>query len=112
MEGTAPGWHGKLPSLGDFASRRLPHEFVEVWDHWLAEGLSTLRQPAPDAWLDGYLASPIWRFVLMPGALPGSQGTQGWTGVLMPSGDTPPVMTMRTLASGRGFLTSLPYASS
>lgn len=87
MEGTAPGWHGKLPSLGDFASRRLPHEFVEVWDHWLAEGLSTLRQAAPDAWLDGYLASPIWRFVLMPGALPGSQGTRGWTGVLMPSVD-------------------------
>jgi type VI secretion system protein ImpM len=87
MDGTTPGWHGKLPSLGDFASRRLPHEFVEIWDRWLAEGLSTLREAAPETWLEGYLASPIWRFLLMPRALPGPLGDQGWTGVLMPSVD-------------------------
>jgi type VI secretion system protein ImpM len=87
MNTGAPGWHGKLPSLGDFASRRLPHEFVEVWDGWLAAGLSALREAGPDQWLDGYLASPIWRFLIMPGALSGSSGQQGWTGVLMPSVD-------------------------
>jgi type VI secretion system protein ImpM len=84
--GEAPGWHGKLPSLGDFASRRLPHEFIEAWDAWLAAGLAALRG-ADAAWLDGYLASPIWRFLLLPGALPGPSGKQGWTGVLMPSVD-------------------------
>jgi len=85
--GGPPGWHGKLPSLGDFASRRLPHEFIEAWDGWLAGGLAALRQAAPDSWLDGYLASPIWRFLLMPGALPAPSGDQGWAGVLMPSVD-------------------------
>ena len=87
MDSGAPGWHGKLPSLGDFASRRLPHEFIESWDGWLAAGLGALRAQAPERWLDGYLASPIWRFLLLPGALPGTAGQQGWAGVLMPSVD-------------------------
>ena len=87
MERGAPGWHGKLPSLGDFASRRLPHEFIEVWDGWLAAGLAALRAAGPESWLEGYLASPIWRFMLLPGALPGPSGQQGWSGVLMPSVD-------------------------
>jgi type VI secretion system protein ImpM len=83
----APGWHGKLPSLGDFASRRLDVTFVEVWDGWLAAGLLALRETDPAGWLDAYLASPSWRFLLMPGALPGEPGHQGWAGVLMPSVD-------------------------
>ena len=33
-----PGWYGKLPSLGDFASRRLEADFIEPWDLWLGEG--------------------------------------------------------------------------
>jgi len=83
------GWYGKLPSLGDFASRRLDPAFVELWDHWLAAGLAAWREQAPDAWLDGYLASPSWRFVLMPGVLPGGldDGPVPWAGVLMPSVD-------------------------
>ena len=87
---SAAGWHGKLPTLGDFATRRLDGAFVQVWDAWLASGLAALaRQPA---WLDAYLASPVWRFVLMPGALPAvvpgtaPSGT-AWAGVLMPSVD-------------------------
>jgi len=82
-----PGWHGKLPSLGDFASRRLDAAFVEAWDGWLAAGLLALREANPAGWLDAYLASPSWRFLLTPGALPGEPGAQGWAGVLMPSVD-------------------------
>ena len=82
-----PGWHGKLPSLGDFASRRLDAAFVEAWDGWLAAGLLALREADPAGWLDAYLASPSWRFLLMPGVLPGEPGQQGWAGVLMPSVD-------------------------
>ena len=82
-----PGWHGKLPTLGDFASRRLPHEFIEVWDRWLATGLAALKGADAQGWLDGYLTSPIWRFLLLPGALPGPSGRQPWSGVLMPSVD-------------------------
>jgi len=87
MSDSAPGWHGKLPALGDFASRRLPHEFIDTWDGWLAAGLAALRQAAPDTWLDGYLASPIWRFLLLEGALPEPCGNRSWAGVLMPSVD-------------------------
>jgi type VI secretion system protein ImpM len=84
----APGWYGKLPTLGDFASRRLPAEFIEAWDGWLAEGIAGLRQSAGDAWLDAYLASPVWRFVLMPGALGAGDDSGGpRAGVLMPSVD-------------------------
>jgi type VI secretion system ImpM family protein len=82
-----PGWHGKLPSLGDFASRRLDAAVVEAWDEWLAGGLLALRESAPDGWLAAYLASPSWRFVLMPGVMPGEAGAQAWAGVLMPSVD-------------------------
>jgi type VI secretion system protein ImpM len=65
--GEAPGWHGKLPTLGDFASRRLEPAFVEAWDGWLAAGMLALREAEPGSWLDAYLESPSWRFVLMPG---------------------------------------------
>ena len=43
----APGWHGKLPTLGDFASRRLEAPFIEAWDGWLAAGMLALARGAP-----------------------------------------------------------------
>jgi type VI secretion system protein ImpM len=82
-----PGWHGKLPSLGDFASRRLDASFIEPWDGWLAAGLLALREAQPESWLGDYLGSPSWRFLLMPGVLAGDAGSQAWAGVLMPSVD-------------------------
>ncbi len=85
--GQPPGWHGKLPSLGDFASRRLGSAFIEPWDAWLASGLLALREQRPEGWLQDYLGSPSWRFLLMPGVLPGEAGRQAWAGVLMPSVD-------------------------
>jgi len=78
-----PGWYGKLPSLGDFASRRLEGEFIPAWDAWLQTVLSATRSMLGEEWLDTYLTMPIWRFVLMPGLI----GTNGWAGVLMPSVD-------------------------
>ena len=83
----AVGWYGKLPALGDFASRRLAGEFIDAWDDWLARGIAAWREAAPDGWLDEYLAGPSWRFVLMPGVLPGRCGRMAWVGVLMPSVD-------------------------
>ena len=82
-----PGWHGKLPALGDFASRRLDASFIEPWDGWLATGLLALKQARPEGWLADYLGSPSWRFLLLPGVLPGAAGAQSWAGVLMPSVD-------------------------
>ena len=63
-----PGWYGKLPSLGDFASRRLEADFIEPWDLWLGEGLQAQRDAFGEAWLDAYLDTPGWRFLLSPGA--------------------------------------------
>ncbi|KQW49984.1 MULTISPECIES: type VI secretion system-associated protein TagF [unclassified Roseateles] len=84
---SAPGWYGKLPALGDFASRRLAPEWIAQWDNWLTAGLHALRDNAPDTWLNDYLASPAWRFALLPGALPGAEGESLRVGVMMPSVD-------------------------
>jgi type VI secretion system protein ImpM len=85
---TPAGWHGKLPTLGDFASRRLPEAFIERLDGWLAQGLLQLRTHGPAVWLEAYLASPSWRFLAMPGALgPGAEIGPAWAGVVMPSVD-------------------------
>lgn len=79
----APAWYGKLPGLGDFASRRLRPDQVEFWDGWLATGMQRLQEQDPSGWLDRYLAAPSWRFLLMPGVL----GQAPSAGVLMPSVD-------------------------
>jgi type VI secretion system ImpM family protein len=78
-----PGWFGKLPNLGDFASRRLPDAFVQPWDRWLQLGMARAREDVPGDWLAGYLVAPIRRFWLAPGVL----GDGGWAGLLMPSVD-------------------------
>jgi type VI secretion system protein ImpM len=82
-DGAIPGWYGKLPFLGDFASRRLPPEFIRTWDVWLQEVLHATRTSLGEEWLDRYLTMPIWRFVLLPELVEPS----GWAGVLMPSVD-------------------------
>jgi type VI secretion system protein ImpM len=68
--GAAPGWYGKLSTLGDFASRRLAPAQVQVLDRWLAAGIEHSRGALGDGWLPAYLASPLQRFVLGPGLLP------------------------------------------
>lgn len=37
-----PGFYGKMPATGDFVSRRLPGDFVRVWDRWLAQHIVPL----------------------------------------------------------------------
>jgi type VI secretion system protein ImpM len=78
-----PGWYGKIASLGDFASRRLPPGFIAVWDAWLQQVISVSRSQLGDSWLDAYLTCPVWRFLLQPGVY----GESLWAGVLMPSVD-------------------------
>lgn len=88
MAARAPaGWYGKLPTLGDFAMRRLDPGFVEAWDGWLAEGLGGWRERDPEGWLPAYLAGPSWRFVLLDGVLPAAAGSGPVAGVMLPSVD-------------------------
>jgi type VI secretion system protein ImpM len=80
---TSPGIFGKLPSRGDFVSRRLPAGFVEPWDQWLQGGITCSKEQLAERWLDVYITSPIWRFALSPGVA----GQDCWAGVLIPSVD-------------------------
>ncbi|SAK89924.1 hypothetical protein AWB80_06350 [Caballeronia pedi] len=83
---TIAGWYGKLPSLGDFAARRLSDAFVAPWDAWLAQRVAETQHALGDAWLSLYLTCPVWRFFAMPGAIAPTLGTC-WTGVVMASVD-------------------------
>lgn len=78
----APGWFGKLPGMGDFAQRRMPPLFRDVWDRWLQQGFAKLRARRPD-WTERYLKAPLWCFVLGEGVI----GPRSWLGVMMPSVD-------------------------
>lgn len=80
------GWYGKLPAFGDFASRRLPQEFIGDFDAWLARSILASREMLGEGWTQTYLDSPIWRFLLPPGAL-GAGYSETWAGVMMASVD-------------------------
>jgi type VI secretion system protein ImpM len=79
------GWFGKMPALGDFASRRLPEAWIAAWDAWLQDELVAAREALGEqAWLDLYLVAPVRRFWLAPSLLT----REAWLGVLMPSVDS------------------------
>jgi len=81
----AAGWFGKMPALGDFASRRLPAVWIDAWDGWLQRELVRSRSEMGDAdWLEVFLVAPVRRFWLAPRLL----APQAWLGVLMPSVDS------------------------
>lgn len=92
--------YGKLPAKGDFLSRNLPREFIDTWDEWLQGGMNASRQALGDGWLEIYLTSPLWRFVLPAGAC----GLNAWCGVVMPSMDKVgryfPMAVFRKLSPG------------
>jgi type VI secretion system protein ImpM len=79
----APGWYGKLATLGDFAQRRLPPEWVRACDGWLSAALAGAREHLGPRWLDVYLKAPVLRF----GWAPGVVDARWWFGLLMPSCD-------------------------
>lgn len=78
-----PGWFGKIPNLGDFASRRLPDAFIRRWDAWLTDGLAQVRGDLGERWREFYRVAPIVRFWIGRGTL----GRSGWVGLIMPSVD-------------------------
>jgi type VI secretion system protein ImpM len=79
----AAGFYGKLPSEGDFVTRRLPWEFTSAWDAWLQQGVHASRAALGPRWLELYLCAPVWRFALAPGVC----GPQGWRGLFFASVD-------------------------
>jgi type VI secretion system protein ImpM len=79
----APGWYGKLATQGDFASRRLPQDWVQSCDQWLSQCVAASARQLGGRWLEVYLSAPVWRFAWGPGVA----DAQWWFGVLMPSCD-------------------------
>jgi len=77
------GLYGKIPSEGDFVTRRLPWEFTSVWDEWLQQGMQASREALGARWLELYLSAPIWRFQVAPGVC----GPIGWRGLFFASVD-------------------------
>ena len=77
------GFHGKLPSAGDFVQRRLPPAFVSIWDRSFEHAVAESRQMLGPDWNAAYRASPIWRLLLAPGVI----GPNPWAGVIGPGVD-------------------------
>ena len=78
------GFFGKLPSHGDFIRRRMPEAFVNHWDTWLQACIHESRARLDSEWLNIYLTSPVWRYVLCDGVV----GAATFAGILIPSVDS------------------------
>ncbi len=63
------GFHGKLPSHGDFLRRRMSDAFMARWDTWLQHSVHESRSALGESWDAAYRAAPAWRF-----AMPFGQG--------------------------------------
>lgn len=79
-----PGFYGKIPSHGDFVRHHLPRSFIDPWDTWLQTALHQSKSTLGGSWLDAYLTSPIYRYILTPGIC----GNHQWMGLIMPSVDS------------------------
>ncbi len=79
----APGFHGKVPSRGDFVSRRLPPGFAPPWDEWLQRLMRASRARLGSDWLAAWQEAPVWHFTLGAGVA----GPARCFGVLIPSVD-------------------------
>ncbi|WP_293371303.1 type VI secretion system-associated protein TagF [Nevskia sp.] len=77
------GFHGKLPSAGDFVQRRLPPAFVSIWDRSFEHAVAESRQMLGADWTAAYRSSPVWRLLLSAGVI----GPTPWAGVIGPGVD-------------------------
>jgi type VI secretion system protein ImpM len=77
------GWYGKLPSAGDFVSRRIPKPLLDVLDDWLRRGLTELRAATPNQWRENFAAAPAWNCAI-PGCIAGGSTL---IGLIVPSHD-------------------------
>jgi type VI secretion system protein ImpM len=78
-----PGFHGKVPSRGDFISRRVPVGLVGPLDEWLSRFTLAVRGAAGRDWPEAWLTAPLWHFALGPGLAP----EPGAAGVMVGSVD-------------------------
>lgn len=77
------GIFGKIPQQADFVNLNIAEPIAQAWHRWAANGISVSREQLGAQWQDYYLTSPIWHFVISPGAL----GETGLAGVMIPCVD-------------------------
>lgn len=78
------GWHGKLPTRGDFVGRGLPRAFLRTWDEWLQRSLALAGERlGADALRQRLLAMPPWHGLVLPAA----SGSPAWSLVVVPASD-------------------------
>ena len=77
------GWFGKLPSAGDFVSRRMSYTVQQFWDRSCSSGMESLKAGNPLTGWEFWRNAPKWAF-LIP-AQPGL--AQAQAGVVAPSCD-------------------------
>ncbi len=76
-------WFGKLPSAGDFISRRMPYAVQQFWDRWCAGGMEVMKERNQMSGWGFWGNTPKWAFVL-----PEQAGLPfGQLGVFAPSCD-------------------------
>lgn len=102
---TAIGFYGKLPMQTELVTKHLPAEFITSWQDWLQNALAVSREDLGQAWLNSYLTTPIWRFILSAGLC----GDSAWAGILMPSVDKLGNYFPLTIAAPFEQSQSLPY---
>jgi type VI secretion system protein ImpM len=76
-------WYGKLPSAGDFISRRMPYPLQQYWDRLCASGMESLRAGSNASGWEVWRGCAKWAFILP--AQPGIPLSQ--IGVWAPSCD-------------------------
>jgi type VI secretion system protein ImpM len=82
-DAAAPGFFGKVPSRGDFLSRRVPPGLAASWEQWLQELTLAVREAGERGWQDAWLTAPLWHFMLGRNLAP----PFGAAGVLLASAD-------------------------
>ncbi len=108
--GTGFAWFGKVPSAGDFVSRRMPYTLQQFWDRWCASGMEAFKAGNPASGWEFWQGVPKWAFLLpvQPGI------ATGQFGVMAPSCDRVgrnfPFLVISPLAQGNA-ATLLPRAA-
>ncbi len=77
------GFHGKIPTRGDFVRHGLLADFQQALDGWWQVVLSGSRAILGDSWADIWMEAPVWRFALAPGVC----GSGAAIGLWLPSTD-------------------------
>lgn len=77
------GFHGKVPTRGDFVRSGLPRAFLAPWDAWIGATMAEVRDRLGESWDAAWDGAPPCRFLLSAGLC----GPHRVAGAWLPSRD-------------------------